>query len=203
MIIVRENNMRIMERPYSIPYISDQEFDNLSSLEQDQYNRAIGAKNEYNEARENYDTSMSLLGPTILGVVGGLLCLLFGGLLLGAIIGVVVLVCIILSAALWAVIRVSARSHAYQLLKDTEMRLDAIPPLKIAPKPRVDLPTPVPGPDPKGRKKAIIRGVKIGVIVVAIIIGIYLILTYQAGSSYCLTHYPGTHYNLLANHCDL
>jgi hypothetical protein len=90
----------------------DEEFNRLSDSEQRNYNRKIEAKDEYNRAREAYDTSMSLIGPGILTVIGILsIPLFFIGLLL------------IIPAVIWAFLRVSSRAQAYARFRDAETDL--------------------------------------------------------------------------------
>lgn len=97
-----------------IPKISDEDWEKLTVEQQRSYNHKISLKSDYNFAKANYDTSMSLLGPAILGVVGVLLIMVF---FLG--------IPIILIAVIWAFFRVASRSQAYQRFKDTEAALKA------------------------------------------------------------------------------
>ncbi|MEN6442846.1 MAG: zinc-ribbon domain-containing protein [Methanoregula sp.] len=99
---------------YRLPEISDAIFDSLTQEQQRSYNRKVLAKSEYNLAKENYDTSMSLVGPLICIICGLLLAILEIYLSILVIIGII-----------WAFYRVASRSQAYQRLKDTEAELKA------------------------------------------------------------------------------
>jgi len=90
----------------------DSDWDLLSPEQQDAYNERIDADNEYDEAKELYNKSMSLTGPFVLGIIGVvLLGIYFIGLLP------------LLLAIVWAIVRVAGRSHAYQRYKDADATL--------------------------------------------------------------------------------
>ena len=107
----------------TIPSISDKDWASLTKQEQDRYNEAVDAKNEYIAAKINYATSMSLAGPVVFLIVGMICCLLFGALIFGYLLQMILFAIIIISAAVWAIIRVAARSHAYLRYKDAETAL--------------------------------------------------------------------------------
>jgi hypothetical protein len=101
---------------YPLRHYTDEEWKKLSDDEQDRHNRKVEAKDEYTEAKEAYETSMSYTGPLILFILG-----ILGSFILGVYLAIGVLII----AILWVVIRVISRSHAYQRYKDTEKELKA------------------------------------------------------------------------------
>jgi hypothetical protein len=95
--------------------MDDEEWDRLTPDEQDAYNDRIDAEDELSEAKEKYDTSMSLGGPALLGILG----IVFGGIFFPAFL-------IIVLAIVWALMRIVARSQAYQRYKDARENLKSI-----------------------------------------------------------------------------
>jgi hypothetical protein len=195
-----------------LPSISDDDWEKLSDAEQTRYNRLVGLKDEYNEARTNYETSMSLVGPAVLAVIG-IPCLLFFYF------GVI----LIIAAIIWAFFRVASRSQAYLRYKDAESALRAaladweatsrslprslpptipviVPAAQVSEEPvAVQVPNP---PDPKDKRRIIIVGAIIGVVVVAIIFGGVFVWNNQDWNAYCTSHYPGSHYNAATSQCE-
>jgi len=92
------------------PEMSDEEWDGLSEELQDKYNHKIKLRIAYKTAMDEYNTSMSLVGPATLTVAGLVITLFWIWALVVAALGII-----------WALIRVISRSHAYQRYKDTEM----------------------------------------------------------------------------------
>jgi len=104
---------------YQIPEMEDGEYAALTDEQQRQYNRKIDLKNTYNAAKADYETSMSLWGPSILIIIGvpGIVLVLFG--LAQFLIGLIP----VFVGIVWAFYRVAARSQAYQRYRDAESEL--------------------------------------------------------------------------------
>jgi hypothetical protein len=95
--------------------MDDDDWDKLSPEEQDAYNDRVDADTELLAARTAYDTSMSLKGPAVLGVIG----FIFIPFLWLALTLIVI-------AVFWAIIRVAARTQAYQRYKDAQAAVNAL-----------------------------------------------------------------------------
>jgi hypothetical protein len=106
-----------MEGHYPVPRIPDKAWNYLTDEQQDAHNQKVEVINEYNDAKDQYDTSMNLTGPTLVFVIGIIMGVIFSGFL--------ILVAIII-AALWALVRIAARSHAYQRMKDAEVKMKSV-----------------------------------------------------------------------------
>jgi len=102
-----------------IPEISDEDWEKLTPEQQDKYNRRIDAKDEYGEAETEYFKTMSLQGPIGLGICG----IIIGTLGIVSIFFLGIATLFFILAIVLAIIRVAARSHAYQRYKDAEAAL--------------------------------------------------------------------------------
>jgi uncharacterized membrane protein len=100
---------------YPIPEIPDKEYESLSQEQQHAYNQKIKAKRRYNEAKEDYDKSLSMGWPVLLIFMGIILTFVF------SVIGLV----LIIAAVIWAIIRLVSRGHLYQKYRDSEADLKA------------------------------------------------------------------------------
>jgi len=150
---------------YKLPELSDEVFESLSLEQQRSYNRKVLAKSEYNLAKENYDTSMSLVGPVICIICGlflGIFEIYLGGLV---IIGII-----------WAFFRVASRSQAYQRLKDTKAELNAAIDADTSPAGMISQPPSGPG----ASDKDLWKNIAVIIIVFAALLTIIFLMTLYA-----------------------